>query len=146
MKNFIFLFAIATLILSCNSTEFQDQRCKGLLLDSLTNLSKYRDRVVCLENGACGMVKEYQQKIAALESKVDSLTKAQRKTALMHRVKRGKHKAASTRIVHVVVKEPANGVKPFYFDYATQKYFFYDANRNAYYSIDPVNRERRYNN
>jgi cell fate (sporulation/competence/biofilm development) regulator YmcA (YheA/YmcA/DUF963 family) len=101
---------------------------------------------VCLENGACGMVKEYQQKIAALESKVDSLTKAQRKTVLMRHVKRGKHKTKVIHVVQVVKKELANDVKPFYFDYATQKYFFYDAGRNAYYSIDPVNRERRYNN
>jgi hypothetical protein len=158
MKSILLLCAALALLASCNSEEIQSQRCKGILLDSLTNLSKIRDRVACLETGACGMLKDYQWRIDSLENEIDSLTKMGRKYKMLYRTK------ASARMMHnsmhVAGKKAKhnmtypmetksvpvvdNGKDPFYYDQSLQKYFFYDRQHKVYYSFDPVSRKKIY--
>ncbi|MBS1773800.1 MAG: hypothetical protein JST82_13150 [Bacteroidetes bacterium] len=158
MKHILYVAILAIAMTSCESQKYEDQRCKGLLLDSLTNLSKYRDRVICLETGACGMAKDYQMKIEALEKTIDSLTKQERKikgSIVMREhhstklVKKTKHtrmvapQSAQKTEPAVTVKKSDNS-RPFYYSDVKQKYFFYDDNRKQYYSVDRETGEKHY--
>lgn len=160
MKSILYLCAVVALFSSCNSEEIQSQRCKGILLDSLTSLSKFRDRVVCLETGACGMLKDYQAKIDSLENEIDSLNKMSSRyrrlyttkvsTRMMHHTKHvvtSKHNMTYPTEVKPAVAPTStadNSKDPFYYDQNLQKYFFYDREHKVYYSFDPVSRKKIY--
>jgi hypothetical protein len=162
MKSILYVCAVVALFASCNSEEIQSQRCKGILLDSLTSLSKFRDRVVCLETGACGMLKDYQARIDSLENEIDSLHKVGSRYQRLYRTKasarmmrNAKHVAATKKETHSMTypmeakatpaTTPAADTKdPFYYDQNLQKYFFYDRVHKVYYSFDPVSRKKIY--
>lgn len=150
MKNIVLLFVVMVTLLSCNSREFQDQRCYGLLIDSLTKLSKFRDRVASLEKGAKVMAKEHQSKIESLQKTLDSFTAGYKKTKVVYMTKRYKksHKATTAKCHYKMdyykKGDKTNSIAPFYYDYYKQKYFFYDNEVRAYYSLDPITGEKRY--
>lgn len=159
MKKIVLLPGILVVLASCNSQKFQDQRCYGLLIDSLTKLSKYSDRIQALESGATELAKDYQLKIESLEKTVDSLTakrpKYSKKSAVaMHKGKKLKDKkaVAKTVVAHNTVaiakmkerNDDEPRMAPFYYEYANQKYYYYDRERKVYYSIDPVSGEKIY--
>ncbi len=154
MKKILFSCAVVTLMAACNSQKFQDQRCYGLLLDSLTNLTKFRERVTCLETGACIMVNEYQVKIDSLQKIVDSLTiKPVNKWAVKHKPKHKKREMVAkvqktapktVKTTSTATKEVKPKIAPFYYENNKQKYYYYDQNRKTYYAIDPVSGEKQY--
>ncbi len=159
MKSILVAFLVAVALASCDSNEVQSQRCKGILLDSLTNLSKFRDRVTCLEAGACGIMKEYQWRVDSLENVIDSITKVGRKYRMLYTTKATTHKSKSRNSYipdNKSVPQPADAdtkeasaketspKEPFYYDYTAQKYYFYDRKTGQYYTFDPVTREKHY--
>lgn len=146
MKKIVLLLAVSAILCSCNSNEYSDQRCYGLLIDSLTKLARYEDRVAALEQGASVVTREYQLKIKSLQKIVDSLS-AHRAAPKLKRISghySKPHPAAKVKYSPKMITVEDDMNPSFYYDDDLQKYFYYDSDRKVYYYRDPVTGQRRY--
>lgn len=136
MKNAILSLAVLFILASCDSQN-NNANCYGMLVDSMTKLVKVQERLNALERGTVAITRDYQQKIQGLQSSLDSMK--------MKRIRKHHKRLKTCCITPSVATTSLDKSKaPFYYNESSQKYMFYDYNRNAYYALDPVTGKKRY--